>query len=846
MAKNAKWRMEWILVAGLLLTMLPLVQALPQTQSLKGQVVTDKGASIPNAVCSLNGRNLPQGNLQATTDERGNFDFPALMPGRYSLTCAAVGREPVSKTDIVVISGKLLSILQVILPPEIRASKQVITVHATAPGLAANQAAPPSTFSAHQLMTLPLAELKFKAALPLVPGVVRTPDGKLNIKGTPEEQGLLLVDGTDLVDPVTGAFSVEVPIDDIEELQVYKSPYQVQYGHFSGGLTVIQTKPPLDHWHWELNDVIPDVFIEQGHIQGIQGDAPRFYLTGPLIKDRLNFSESFIYDLNRAFIEGLPWPKNISRREGISSFTQFQLILSPRNLLSTNVRVFPARREFDNISALVPEPASSNYGQRGYSIGGVDRYMRKSGGILSTLFQATEFDTYAHGQGPEPMLITPNGYGGNYFNAYQRFANQEEFQETYEFRPKTWAGEHHLQIGGEYFRRAYTGTSASNTELITNTSGNILGRINFSGLSHLSDEDTQFEAYGQDHWVVNNFLNIDYGLRFSNENIGSPAAFAPRVGFVYSPSRTGRTVIHGGAGIFYNRIAMLAADYAENPSRVISLFAPDGAPLGPPQIYLNAYRIISPDGKPIAVTHNNLGATPYDRTWSMEIDQELRANWLLRASYLGSRGLGEFLVNQEHLANGSHAYLLTNNGASRYQEFETTLRWRTGEKANVNVSYVHSTTRGDLNTLGALYVPFEQPVIRPNYFADLPADIPNRVITWAEFAVPWGLTLSPVFDIHTGFPWSSYDAYQNYVGPPQGRRLPRFYSLDFKISKDFHIPFLKIGFFKRHKFRGAFQVYDVTNHLNPVDVYNNVDSPFYAHFIGFQHMTFNTYFDLIY
>ncbi|MGH9470457.1 MAG: hypothetical protein ACRD1N_08965, partial [Terriglobia bacterium] len=218
----------------------------------------------------------------------------------------------------------------------------------------------------------------------------------------------------------------------------------------------------------------------------------------------------------------------------------------------------------------------------------------------------------------------------------------------------------------------------------------------------------------------------------------------------------------------------------------------------------------------------------------------------LRASYLGSRGLGEFLVNPQHLGDNSNAFLLTNSGSSRYQEFETTMRWRTGEKADLNISYVHSTARGDLNTLSALYVPFEQPIIRPDYFADLPSDIPNRVITWGEFAAPWGLTLSPVFDIHTGFPYSSYDEYQNYAGPPQGRRFPRFYSLDFKISKDFHLPFLHIGFLKRHKFRGALQVYDITNHLNPVDLYNNVDSPFYGHFIGYQHLTFNTYFDLIY
>ncbi|MGH9354427.1 MAG: carboxypeptidase regulatory-like domain-containing protein, partial [Terriglobia bacterium] len=386
-----RWRAV-VFCSVLLLLFSNCVWALPQSQTLKGQVVTDQNRPISNAVCSLNGHEVPGQGLQTTTDERGNFSFPALMPGAYSLTCAAVDRQPVSKPNIEVIAGKALSMIRVVLPREV--FRQSATVKATINAATPEHGSPPATFNANELMTLPLAQLKFKAALPLVPGVVRTPDGKLNIKGAPEEQGLLLVDGADLVDPVTGAFSVEVPIDAIEELQVYKSPYLAQYGRFSGGLTTIQTKPPLDQWHWEINDVIPDIFIEQGHIQGIAGDAPRLYLTGPLIKSKLNFSESFIYDLNRVFTEGLPWPKNIQRREGVSSFTTFQYIFSPQHLLTANVRVFPARREFDNINSLLPEPASSNYGQRGHSIGGTDRYLFKSGSILTTLFQATEFDTY--------------------------------------------------------------------------------------------------------------------------------------------------------------------------------------------------------------------------------------------------------------------------------------------------------------------------------------------------------------------------------------------------------------------------------------------------------------------
>ena len=101
--------------------------------------------------------------------------------------------------------------------------------------------------------------------MPLVPGVVRTPDGRINIKGIGESQGLLLVDSAETVDPVTGAFAIDVPIDAIESLDVYKSAYRAEFGRFSGGLTSIETKPPSSQFHFELNDILPTLRVKSGH-----------------------------------------------------------------------------------------------------------------------------------------------------------------------------------------------------------------------------------------------------------------------------------------------------------------------------------------------------------------------------------------------------------------------------------------------------------------------------------------------------------------------------------------------------------------------------------------------------
>jgi hypothetical protein len=188
--------------------------------------------------------------------------------------------------------------------------------------------------------------------------------------------------------------------------------------------------------------------------------------------------------------------------------------------------------------------------------------------------------------------------------------------------------------------------------------------------------------------------------------------------------------------------------------------------------------------------------------------------------------------------------LLTNTGVSRYHEFESTVRIHPTDRADLNVSYVWSHARGDLNTLSLVNVPFEQPVIRPNAFGDLPSNIPHRLVAWGDFKLPWKITATPLLDVHSGFPYSAVDALQHYVGHPDSLRFPIFFSLDARLSKEFTVPF--IPWLKHHQLRGALGIFNITNHANPRDVFNNVNSPFYGHFVGFQHRLYDTFLDILY
>jgi hypothetical protein len=815
---------------------------LPPTQDLRGVVVSAKGLPIAAALCTLNGVGLPAEGIGVTTNERGEFDFPGLAIGQFDLVCAAAGHLAASENGLK-LTGATPAPLRIVLP-EPEKLHQTVEVHETASPLATESTPPAGHVSSQQLNTLPLVKEEFMAALPLVPGVVRTPDGKINIKGSTEGQSMLLVDNTEMVDPITGSYSIDIPIDAIESVDVSKAPYNAEYGHFSGGLTSVVTKAPSDKWNFQLYDVMPSFRGEAGHLSGVDGNTPRVRFSGPLYRDRLTMSESFTYFMTKQIVRGLPWPKDQTIHQGFNSFTNFQYVVSPQHLLTFNVHVFPARQEFADISSLVPQSASSNYGQRGFSMGLKDRRVFTSGGLLSTTFQYTRFSSYGHGQGIAEMQVTPNGWGGDFFNSYTRTADKAEARETYQFPQFNWHGKHALKVGGDAVYRNFRGASRSMPINVLRADGSLAERIAFSGPGSLDAHDTEAGVFAQDHWAIGERFALDAGLRFSGQTLGTAAAIAPRLGFTYAPGKGSATILRGGIGVFYAGMPLLGGSFTGNPNRVITLFDAQGIPLGPPLTLQNAYARVEDKGVQILPPGQDLDSTPYDVTWNLELDREVGSRITLRGSYLSSRTYNLFLAGPRQLAGSNPMLLMTNTGGSRYQEFEGTVRYRASKYADLNFSYVHSSARGDLNVLSQVYVPFEQPVIRPNFISTLNSDVPDRFVTWGEIKLPWKITASPVLDVHTGFPYSAVDALQNYVGQPNSLRLPTFLSLDLKLSKEFRIPFLP--WVKNHTLQGALGIYNVTNHLNPLDVYNNVTSPYYGHLAGPQHRTFEPFLDLEY
>lgn len=804
-----------------------------QTGAIRGTISTkqEEVSSDLSGISVLLISVPPEGTpLSVETDEAGHYEFKGLRTGNYTVSVSQQGFKAVAKAVSVArgqttVQDLTLELETVAEKVEVQEQNQVISTESVSN--------PEATVTHRELVALPTPEEKIREVIPITPGVMKTQDGKLTFRGADENQSLFLVNSAQTADPVTGSFSIAVPTDAVQSFAVYKTPFNAGLGSFSGGLTTIETKPPQEQWNFYVKNFVPSVLGKNGSMVGIAQATPGVDFGGPLFSDKLFFSEVFQYDMKKTTVRGLPWPDDISKKQGFNSFTTLELILSPQQILTLTVNAFPLRQQHVGINALVPQPASNDLNQKGIAVHLSDKYESESGAILSGIVQYTRFDSNAHGQGFDDMLISPEGWGGNFFDRWSRRGKQFQALPTYEFAEKHWLGRHEIQVGMDLIHRSYAGVNSANPVQLLQQDGTLQEEINFQPAGAQNTADTNVAEFIQDHWILNSHWTLDAGARLSSETSGWSAAIGPRAAIAYSPGKDGKTVIRAGAGLFYSMLPLLAADFGVNPTRVVNQFDSSGQLIGTPVTYANTY-VGGMNPLNGGVLPLEPGTTPRNFTWNVEGDRELRRNVVLRVGYIDSHTTYLFVVNPFTGAAGGNSFLgLTNTGSSHYRELESTVRFTVLGHQEVDASYVWSRTRGDLNNLSDVMIPFLQPVIRPNVYGILPSDIPQRVITWGVFSLPKKFMFSPILDVHSGYPYSNVDVLQNYVGTPNGEKFATYLSLDVKIYRNFQIPFVGAKSGKAHHIRLGFYSLNVTNHGNFNAVYNSVAAPNFGQFVGF-------------
>ncbi len=790
-----------------------LIYAEAPAARIGGTVVDPAGHVLPGVTVTLESvQGRPPTTATPTTgvvsstitNETGQFAFETVSVGTYVVIAELSGFARGVYPPIVVLEGQAIDArFSLALAPR----SEVVNVVAST---GAGEPVEADEIRAEFLRVFQLPTDRFQEALPLLPGVIRDPRGRLSFNGTRPSQSTLLVNGTNATDPVTGQFAFELPLSVVDTVEVHAIPYSAEFGRVSGAVANVLTLAGDDHWDVDVGSLIPDPRFRGGTLSGINKATPRVKVSGPLRRGRAWFSQAFSYHFVRSQVkEEIPGDDE-EIAEGFDTFTQVDVQLSDRHSITGTLSVFSTDLANTGIDSLHLAPATPDTESSGWNVAIADELALGPNMLWQAQFASREFDVAVRPKGTGPAQLTPDGLRNNYFNEIDRQSHQLELN-TALLQSRRWGTQEHLiKVGVQLLATSFDGIDRSGPIEMRGTDGRLLRRITFRGPGELDGSDIITSGYVQDHWPVNSRLALDLGLRYDYDSMLGRSHLSPRTAFSLTLDAGGRTSIKGGWGFFFDQVLLQIDAFGLFQRRVEQDFGGTAdAPLGPPVVFENR---LNPGGRL---------EEPTSLVWNVEFDHQLGDSLLFRVNYRENHASNRPIIDRVTDDEGS-ALVLSSTGRLTGREFDATLRWTPATGGNLFFSFSKIRTTGDINHFGLIYDNLRDPLVLANEDAFQPFEVPNRVLVWGVVDLPGGFTLTPGIEWRTGFPYTVFAEDYTVVGERNRAEFPRFLSADVAVTK-------RLDLFGRRVDLGI-QAYNLTSHDNPRDVVSNLASPSFGEF----------------
>src|SRR5215469_15372204 len=250
---------------------------------------------------------------EGVTNEQGDYSFPGLRAGHYSVQSEKQGFRTVSTASLELRTGDHL---RVDVTLETGLVTEQVTVQATAPLLETDTSERSQVVEAAQIEELPLNKRDYTQLVLLAPGTTYNPDqrlgGAISVNGNRTLQNDYQLDGVDNNSHATSfrgdRVDVMLPsVDAVEEFRVQSNAYSAEYGHSAGAVVNVTIKNGTNQFHgagWEF--FRNDDMDAHGWTPTLGGVKPkvRFNLYGanvggPIFKDKTFFFVNYEGDRER-------------------------------------------------------------------------------------------------------------------------------------------------------------------------------------------------------------------------------------------------------------------------------------------------------------------------------------------------------------------------------------------------------------------------------------------------------------------------------------------------------------------------------------------------------------------
>src|SRR5260370_22252889 len=186
------------ILIGILLLFVAMPGAWAQQQcNLQMTIMDIDGNRLPEAqiVVRFDGRELSR----ATANDQGIAVVSNIPSATYEVLIEKAGFHSSRQRIFVDTRG---TAVEIILFPKLTKSEQV-EVRADVDGAGEDHVSASQSLQREEVKSLPVRPATVADALPLVPGVTRSPDGEIVIDRGAEHNSAYLVNGTDVTDPGT-------------------------------------------------------------------------------------------------------------------------------------------------------------------------------------------------------------------------------------------------------------------------------------------------------------------------------------------------------------------------------------------------------------------------------------------------------------------------------------------------------------------------------------------------------------------------------------------------------------------------------------------------------------------